>query len=164
MASMCFFVSGPGSMTATSSMPTRYVFVPGPVIGPGFGATMRRTSGDSALRDARRHVGHQATPSKPGSPGSRMRAPPASATTRRLGCADGVEQLAGGLEAPQLLEVAHGREDDLELSAPGGSERVHRSDPHGRHGLAVVVQVRVPLGRGGHEEPACRSGEATRPA
>src|SRR5262249_21405690 len=49
MASMCFFVSGPGSITATSSMPTRYVFVPGPVNGPGLGATIRRTSGDSAL-------------------------------------------------------------------------------------------------------------------
>src|SRR5262245_32686746 len=31
-------------------MPTRYEFVPGPVIGPGLGATIRRTSGESALQ------------------------------------------------------------------------------------------------------------------
>ena len=36
-------------MTATSSMPTRYVLVPGPVMRPGFGATTRRMSGESAL-------------------------------------------------------------------------------------------------------------------
>src|SRR6476660_4394326 len=49
MASMWPASSGPGSMTATSSMPTRYVLVPGPVNGPGFGATIRRTRGESAL-------------------------------------------------------------------------------------------------------------------
>src|SRR5262245_41358797 len=49
MASMWRLSSGPGSMTATSSMPTRYVLVPGPVRGPGFRATMRRTSGERAL-------------------------------------------------------------------------------------------------------------------
>src|SRR4051812_49049146 len=38
----------PGSITATSSIPTRYVFVPGPVITPGFGASTRRTIGLSA--------------------------------------------------------------------------------------------------------------------
>ena len=37
IASMWPASSGPGSMTATSSMPTRYVLVPGPVNGPGFG-------------------------------------------------------------------------------------------------------------------------------
>src|SRR5436305_15102197 len=35
--------SGPGSITAISSMPTRYVLVPGPVITPGLGARTRRT-------------------------------------------------------------------------------------------------------------------------
>ena len=44
-------VGRPGSITAISSMPTRYVFVPGPVMWPGFGARIRRTSGLSGAGD-----------------------------------------------------------------------------------------------------------------
>ena len=45
MASRCDLSSGPGSMTAISSMPTKYVLVPWPVMIPELGATIRRTSG-----------------------------------------------------------------------------------------------------------------------
>ena len=31
MASICSSIAGPGSITVTSSVPTKYVFVPGPV-------------------------------------------------------------------------------------------------------------------------------------
>src|SRR3954469_7848186 len=49
IASTCGFRSGPGSITATSSMPPRYVLVPGPVMALGLLATTRRTNGDNAL-------------------------------------------------------------------------------------------------------------------
>ena len=37
--------SEPGSITTQGSEPNRYVLVPSSVIGPGFGATIFRTSG-----------------------------------------------------------------------------------------------------------------------
>src|ERR1700722_114984 len=43
MARKCPASSGPGSSTAISSTPNKYVLVPGPVIRPALGATIRRT-------------------------------------------------------------------------------------------------------------------------
>ena len=53
IASTCLSSAGPGSITATSSMPTRYVFVPGPVIRPGFGASDAPDERRQRARDAR---------------------------------------------------------------------------------------------------------------
>src|SRR4029077_2710653 len=51
-AARCASSSGPGSMTATTGPASRIqVFVPGPVYGPGFGATTRATR--TANRSAR---------------------------------------------------------------------------------------------------------------
>src|SRR5579872_6687066 len=48
IASRCASSSGPGSITATAvPASTSQVFVPGPVYGPGFGATMRVTCATS---------------------------------------------------------------------------------------------------------------------
>ena len=61
--STCFATSGPGSITATSSMPTRYVFVPGPVMRLGLFATTRRISGESALGTSGVIAGTRSSPS-----------------------------------------------------------------------------------------------------
>src|SRR5688572_15757988 len=47
---MCSGRSGPGSTTATSARPIRYVFVPVNVIGDGFGASIRATRGVRSSR------------------------------------------------------------------------------------------------------------------
>src|SRR5687768_1188916 len=45
MRSTCTGSCGPGSITRYGPVPTRYVFVPGPVMNPGLRATRRRTPG-----------------------------------------------------------------------------------------------------------------------
>src|ERR1019366_9119344 len=67
MACKCRASSGPGSSTVISPRPNKYVLVPGPVIRPALGATMRRTAVpnteglpgmrcDRGSNDPRRHL------------------------------------------------------------------------------------------------------------
>ena len=120
--------------------------MPGPVNGPGFGATMRRTSGESALGDSRGEVGHQlAVPIEPArrvrgrrvrrSRRPRRRRPrrpeaaachplPGSIDAQgRLGSAPGridrVEQLDRRVEPCEHLEAPERGVDQLELARTG---------------------------------------------
>jgi hypothetical protein len=63
------------------------------------------------------------------------------------------EHVVGGVEAGQRLEVAHGREDDLELAGPASFESLGGGHPEVGDGLAVVVEADLGVGGAGHEEP-----------
>src|SRR3954453_9289495 len=101
MASMWRLSSGPGSITATSSMPTRYVLVPGPVNGPGLGATMRRTSGERGLGTP----GVRSGTSRPFPDAERDRIGPHPHDEARRSIVDEVLVLGGEVELPTLAGV-----------------------------------------------------------
>ena len=88
--------SGPGSITATSSMPTRYVFVPG----PGHQARdcsrrLWRTSGDERARRLGGQVGHGASRSSASRASTRSK----RARTSRLRCVGRIRSISPSANA-----------------------------------------------------------------
>ena len=177
IASMWPASSGPGSMTATSSIPTRYVFVPGPVNGPGFGATIRRTSGESALgtpgvmSGISRHlcagglrpsmsraiglVGalHDLVVREPHLPTVRHADRPQHIRRSLPHVVERLEQGCARREPADRLERAVRRVDEVDVTTPTSLERVIGSEPVRCDGLVVVMEVRVVRRCGRHEEP-----------
>ena len=121
--------------------------MPGPVIGPGLLATMRRTSGLSAL----------ATPGTIGR-GSGTSASSAAVTASASigtggGGGAGRQQLVAGGEAADVLEAHDGGADHGEVAGPVAARARRRAHPLAADELAVVVGVGLALGRPGEEEP-----------
>src|SRR5439155_7941280 len=102
--------SGPGSMTAISSTPTRYVLVPGPVMTPGFGASTRRTSG------LRAHA-------TPGVSSATLIVPLRAARGRSL------EHVVDGFPLRQPLQAALGRHHQVDGALAMATEGFAGTDP-----------------------------------